>query len=255
MRAAALLSLATVLGVCIQAGAAPNAARVPVLLELFTSEGCSSCPPADRLLQTLDEKQPFPGVDLVVLSEHVDYWNGDGWTDPFSSKLFSERQQAYADHLGVDTIYTPQIVVDGEREMPGGDATGISKAVEAAIHRPKSALTLSNIVWDGNHIKFHLASTEVPKNEGSVAVYVALAENTAQSHVGGGENGGRSLTHVAVVRALTTIGKVKPGLSVSQDVALPIPSGIGTNNLRVVTFLRANGSRRIVGAASQKIEH
>ncbi|MFL6463050.1 MAG: DUF1223 domain-containing protein [Bryobacteraceae bacterium] len=143
-----------------------------------------SCPPADRLLQSLDEKQPFSGADLVVLSEHVDYWNSGGWVDPYSSRLFSTRQRLYAEHFGLDSVYTPQVVVDGQRETVGGNAVEIRNAVEATTRDQKAALTLANAVRNDNRIKFHLTSADLPGADGRATVYVALAENKVQSNVG-----------------------------------------------------------------------
>jgi hypothetical protein len=254
IRAALLVGLTGVFGVWIHARAATSASKTPVVLELFTSEGCSSCPPADHLLQSLDEQQPFSGADLVVLSEHVDYWNDGGWVDRYSSKLFSARQRSYAEHFNLDSVYTPQVVVDGQWETVVGNAVEIRNAVEAAIRHQKVALTLANAVRDGNRIKFHLTSADLPGAEGPVTVYVALAENKVQSNVAGGENGGRSLTHVAVVRAFASVGTVRGGSSFSKDITIPMPSGTGSSGFRVVAFLQDDKSDQIVGATYEKIQ-
>jgi hypothetical protein len=244
-----------ILGLCTHAkGAASNdATKTSVLLELFTSEGCSSCPPADRLLQSLDEKQPFTSADLVVLSEHVDYWNGDGWVDPYSSHVFSERQRWYAEQFGLGEVYTPQAVIDGQRQTVGSDAVAVRNAVLTAARSKKVALTLSNAVRDGNQVKFHLTSADLLDTDAAATVYVALAENKAQSNVGAGENGGRSLTHVAVVRVLSTVGTLKAGNSFSKDLVIAMPSQMQGSGIRVVAFLQDTKSHKIVGAAQERI--
>ena len=249
-KVALLITLTGVASIVGYARAATSDTKKPVLIELFTSEGCSSCPPADRLLQSLDEKQPFAGAELVVLSEHVDYWNGDGWVDPYSSRLFSERQRMYAEQFDLDSVYTPEAVVDGQRETVGSNAVAILDAVEQVTRDQKVSLTVSNPVRDGNKIKIHLASGDL-KNEATV--YVALAENKVQSQVAGGENGGRLLTQVAVVRVLSPVGTVKAGSSFSKDVVVPMPARIPANGMRVVAFLQDGKSRKILGATEEKI--
>src|SRR5438132_10574049 len=110
-------------------------AALPIVAELFTSEGCSSCPPADAVLARLHQKRPLPGVQLLVLSEHVDYWNDLGWKDPFSDALFTERQSRYGSR-----IYTPQVVVDGRTDVLGSDEEGILRAARSAAAEPHGTI-------------------------------------------------------------------------------------------------------------------
>ena len=229
-----------------------SSARVPVLLELFTSEGCSSCPPADRLLEILDEKQPVAGADLIVLSEHVDYWNSLGWKDPFSSPQYSARQQDYTNRYNFDGVYTPQLVVDGRYGFVGSDGKEASAAIQKAIRERKIPIAISNLARNGNQVT---ARIELPAGENlkgaSGILYVALADNRQESHVARGENGGHTLSHVAVTRVLKQVGPIDLGASV-KEIALPIQQGSG-NGLRLVAFIQDSRSGRVLGVAQQKL--
>src|SRR6201998_4813892 len=126
-----------------QQPAAP-AQRQPVLVELFTSEGCSDCPPADALMAQLDQKKFVPGAQAIVLSEHVTYWNHQVWSDPFSFDAIDVRQQNYGQQFGLGSVYTPQMVVDGAAEFVGSDAVKLNRAVAHAAATPKLALTIAD---------------------------------------------------------------------------------------------------------------
>ena len=229
--------------------------RVPVLLELFTSEGCSSCPPADRLLEALDRTQSVAGAEVIVLSEHVDYWNRLGWKDPFSSSQFSARQAAYASQFHLDSVYTPQLVVDGRLQFVGSDGHEAKAAIEKESHEQKRAIAISNVVRAGSQVMAHIEVPATQMSGGPAAVlYVALADNKAESQVARGENAGRALAHVAVVRYLAQVDTIRADNQVDRQVTLSIQPGVGTNGLRIVAFLQDPGSGHILGAALHKLQ-
>ena len=238
-------------GALICAAADNNSSRVPVLVELFTSEGCSSCPPADRLLELLDHKQPVPGADLIVLSEHVDYWNHIGWKDPYSSRFYSDRQGIFAKRLGLDSVYTPQMVVDGTSEFVGSDAALADKAFAKALTRSKVAVRLSSAsVGAANVLQAHLETDALPASFGlrEADVYIAVAINHAESQVAHGENAGRTLTHTAVVRSIVKVGTLRQGQTFAQDIQLKLDPGTDAHNLRLIAFVQEPGQGRVVGA-------
>jgi hypothetical protein len=227
-------------------------ARTPVLVELFTSEGCSSCPPADRFLQKLDG-QPIPSAEMIVLSEHVDYWNHIGWKDPYSAGFWSERQSAYAKRFGSGSVYTPQMVVDGASEFVGSNSDLADKAFRKALGVPKIPVHLSSISADtSNILHAHLETGTLEASFGSreAEVYVAIALNRAESQVSAGENAGHRLAHVSVVRSLTKIGTLKQGRSLAQDVQLKLEPGSDSRNLRLIAFVQEPRQGRVLGAAS-----
>jgi hypothetical protein len=252
-----LLTAAMVLsaGTSIWAAAEEDASRVPVLLELFTSEGCSSCPPADRLLQYLDTKQPVAGADLIVLSEHVDYWDSSSWRDRFSSPQFTARQQEYTNKYHLNGVYTPQLVVDGQFGLVGSDARGATSAIRQAIREPKIPIAISNVTRDGDRVKAHIDLPEGSQNfkGGRGILFVAIADNRAESHVGGGENSGRSLAHVAVMRILKQVGVIELDGASAKDVSLTIQRGADVTGMRFVAFVQDTKSGHVLGVAAQKL--
>lgn len=250
---AAVASLTVV--VCIIAGQGATAwaqDRVPILVELFTSEGCSSCPPADAFLQKLDE-QPIAGAEFVVLSEHVDYWNHDGWRDPYSSSDLTDRQRNYATRFHLETVYTPQMVLDGGRQFSGSNIDEAQKAIEEALLRPKIALRISNVTLAQNRLRARVESSPLVSSCGvrTVDVYVAVALNRAESQVLRGENANRHLAHTAVVRKLFKVGKIKSGEQFTREIDLKVDGAFDPRNLRLVAFLQDPDSGKSVGAVTK----
>jgi hypothetical protein len=231
----------------------PNAGS-PVLIELFTSEGCSSCPPADRLLVDLDRTQPVSGADLIVLSEHVDYWNSLGWQDPWSSAFFTERQNSYSDQFKLRSVYTPQLVVNGEAEASGNDWGQAKKACEKALSEQKIPVRISAITLDGGSLHAHVETDALPDSIHKADLYVVLALDHAESQVKAGENSGRKLSHVSVVQSLNKVGSLEKGKAFAKDVQLKLNSKSDPDNLRVIAFVQEPGPGKVLGAALERVQ-
>jgi hypothetical protein len=235
-------------------GRVTDAAASPVLVELFTSEGCSSCPPADALLQRMDAAQPVPGAQLIVLSEHVDYWNHDGWKDPYSSAFLTDRQSAYVRALGLNTPYTPQIIVDGAGELRASGAEQMSQILQKAAAAPKVPVRIGSLSIEATSPALLRARVEVDgrSEKHSADVYVVVALDHAESQVLRGENTGRHLAHVAVVQELIKIGKLEKQKSFGQDFQVKLKPGTDPQNIRIVAFVQESGFGKVLGAALQK---
>lgn len=238
--------------------AAPDASSSearPVLVELFTSEGCSSCPPADVMIKTLDEFQPIPGAQLIVLSEHVTYWDHDGWEDPNSSSALTDRQAAYESALKEQSSYTPQIIVDGTEQIRINylqqQMTDIFQKAAAAPKVPVRIGEVTVAAGSPAVLRAHI-ETDVNSEKHGGDVYVAVALDHVESQVLKGENGGKHLVHVAVVQQLTKVGKLPKGKNFSQDVQLKLAPGTDPKNVRVIVFVQESGPGNVLGSAVRK---
>ena len=227
----------------------PAAGSTPVLVELFTSEGCSSCPPADTLLMRLGRTQPVREADVIVLEEHVDYWDRFGWKDPFSSEAATARQQEYGQAFGGRQVYTPQMIVDGYAEFVGSYEGTALRAVRAAGAAPKPAVRLS---WaDSQMLAIRIEPLANAAQGDTPQVILAVAENMLHSEVKRGENAGRALEHDGVVRQLITVGKADTASTgFSSRIAVRAQQEWNRANLRAIVFVQERHSRHILAAAA-----
>lgn len=229
-------------------------AKPPVVLELFTSEGCSTCPPADLLLSDLQNKPIVGTADIIAFEEHVDYWNNGGWMDVFSSHQWTQRQQDYQGAFGrsANGIYTPQLVVDGNREVIGSNTTNVLALVVAESKQPKIGVKIT----PGASQKGTQAFTvTVGSAEGSALpadadVFLAVTETGLHSSVTAGENAGKALQHAAVLRRMDKIGAIRAkGNTFSGEAKIKFESSWKRENLRIVVFVQDKKSRHVLGAA------
>lgn len=233
----------------------PSQPSTPVVVELFTSEGCSDCPPADRLLNTLEQTQPVPGVEIIPLEQHVDYWNHEGWRDPFSSSQFTSRQKDYVYAFNLPTAYTPEMIVDGSVEFVGSDSHRALVAIARASLVPKANLRieqLSRAASAAGSLPLHvnLASSGASTPTHSEDVLLAVTEDYLASNVTRGENAGVRMNHFGVVRELRLLGHADSTGSFSAAPELALASNWKPENLHVVAFVQDRSSKRIRAAST-----
>jgi len=232
----------------------PSTTDVPILVELFTSEGCSSCPPADSFLEKLDANQPLTGAHLIVLSEHVTYWDHEGWKDPNASPTLTNRQSSYETVLGEKESFTPQFVVDGTQEFSFANSSHIKEILLKAKDAPKLSVHIGEITFDPANPTVLRAHVDTDTNSGkhNADVYVVVALDHVESQVLRGENSGRHLVHVAVVQTLQKVGKLPKGQSMATDVQLTLKPGTDRGNVRLIAFVQEPGPGKLLGAAVRK---
>jgi hypothetical protein len=244
------ISLAALIMARRTVNAADESVRRPVLVELFTSEGCSSCPPADALLARLDALRVVAGAQVIVLSEHVTYWDRAEWHDPFSLQSVTDRQQDYGTRFRLDSVYTPQAIVDGEAQMTGSDGTALLRAIAQAAATPAIDLAVEDAQWSGNSVRFKVRAGTGSTAPSNVNLTAVLADDSAQASIGGGENAGRTLRYVAVVRTMKNLGK---GPLDGRELELKASDAGKSGPMRLVVFLTDPRSGHVLGAAEQTL--
>ncbi len=234
------------------------AGREAVVVELFTSEGCSSCPPADALLAELDTKQPLGSADIIAIEEHVDYWDELGWKDPYSSSAWTARQNDYAGTLRNGSAYTPQMVVDGTTGFVGNRGGTARQEIEKAATNRKARIEISQVSLVENKavtLKVNIEKSLRVSPKDTAEVIVVITESGLRSSVKGGENNGKDLQHSPVLREFRVIGTA--GKSGEEEFtaqpSVKLDAKWNAANLRAVVFIQEKKSRRILGAATIRL--
>jgi hypothetical protein len=213
-----------------------NKERGFAVVELFTSEGCSSCPPADKAMAELLAKGN-PGI--FILSYHVDYWNRLGWKDEFSKHSYSERQQQYARHLSLESVYTPQVVVNGTAQFVGSDKSKLNAAIETCLQNDQQAGFGYTVKKKNNSI---IINYNIKESE-AVILNTALVQSHASTLVKSGENGGRTLDHVNIVREMKAIEARGEG-----ELTMEIPNELSDTSFQLIIFTQSRKNFKVLGA-------
>jgi hypothetical protein len=232
--------------------AAIDKAPSVAIVELFTSEDCSSCPPADSLLGQINLKQTNGGQLIVGISEHVTYWNDLGWNDPYSSEVFTDRQSVYASRLSTEGSYTPQMVLNGRDQFVGSDGTALERSLRDDVRREHFDLRIVSSTPTAGGVDVKFAFTGNPTR--ALDVIAVLTDDADRSNVLHGENGGRLLQHVSVARSLTRVAVVRGDAQESIHLSLPdgVQLGSGSGH-HVILFTQEPHQGAIVGAATMAL--
>jgi hypothetical protein len=228
-----------------------HAQKTPILLELFTSEGCSSCPPVDVWAERLEAAQPIAGAEIIVLSEHVNYWDHDGWKDPFSSDQLTARQREYGTLLGLSDDYTPQVILDGDAEVHPQNGALTKQSLEKAAGVPMMAVRIDGAALASGELTGRVVADGSGQKHGG-DVYIVVALDKTMTDVLAGENDGKKLTNVAVVRNLVKVGKLEKGKAFDQPFHVKLWDGVDPANLRVVAFVQGSDLGKVLGVAMTK---
>jgi hypothetical protein len=219
-----------------------------IIVELFTSEGCSSCPPADNLLQQISGKKTKDGSRIITLSEHVTYWNHLGWSDPFSNEVYTQRQEGYGRRFSLDSVYTPQMVFDGKEQLVGNDRKGIERLLNQEHERQVIRIRIIAVDHQGDDLL--VAYSLIGSLPGAGADLMAvIVDDADKSNVARGENSGRILTHASVARSI----KRFQATASSSDQQLKVPfmqsrSKLPKQNRHLILFAQEKGQGRVLGA-------
>ena len=224
-------------------------AKTPVMVELFTSQGCPSCPAADKILADLETSQPIAGAEIITLAWHVDYWDSFGWKDEFSLPVFSQRQVAYSRALNIGGTYTPQMFVDGTNYFVGTKLDKATKAITQAVKNTKAEI---NVSFAKDKIKISIPN--LPKHE-KATVFAAFTQDNLSRKIGRGNNAGKTLLHSSVVRDLKAVGSIDPQKqSFESETFLQFQPEWNKENLNLIVFVQENGSRKILAISRLEVK-
>src|SRR5271170_5324149 len=218
-----------------------------VLVELFTSEGCSSCPSAGALLQQVNGRYSDSGQLIVGVSEHVTYRNSLGWSDPFSSPTYTERKNAYGQRFHLDSVYTPQMVINGQEQIVGSNSAGLLRAIRKEDQMSQMDVHIASASLDGNILTLDFSISGIIPGKGA-EIYAILADDKTSSNVLRGENSGRTLSHVSVAWTITRVANLQEATELT--IRLPLAGYIqqsGHLGRHLILFAQAPGFGQVLG--------